>query len=321
MGMANLIPGVSGGTMVLAMGLYTEFIDSVADVTALRFSRRRLLFLLVIGVCAVGTIGGLAGVILYLLFHHATAMYALFIGMTLGGAPLLAKSLRPMRGDAAVSVMLGFGVMVGVFMMKETGAMPHNTAMDFASGVVGSTTMVLPGISGSYMLLVLDQYDRIVGTIEELKDALKDRDRQKLKRVLWIVVPVGIGVVLGIVALSNVLKFLLHRFERPTIGFLLGMLLGSVIGLWPFGRVPSDDALVRRDMSELVTFAARHEIPLVDAGDKDAIVTQILTGWSVRGVDDYAADTIVVAVLMVMVGFAVTFTLARRGASLGAAKA
>ena len=91
MGIANLIPGVSGGTMILAMGLYEEFIDSIADLTALRFSRRRIVFLGIIGLSAAGAILGLAGVILYLLFHHTIAMFALFIGLTLGGAPLLFK--------------------------------------------------------------------------------------------------------------------------------------------------------------------------------------------------------------------------------------
>ncbi len=317
MGIAMLIPGVSGGTMILAMGLYNEFINSIAEVTALRFSRRRLVFLSVLGACAGSSIVGLAGVILFLLFHHGSAMYALFIGLTLGGAPLLAKSLRPVRADVLAALIAGLGLMVGVFMLRHGRGLPHNTGMDLVSGVVGSTTMVLPGISGSYMLLVMDQYDRVIGTIEDLRTAVGSGDADSLRRAAGIIVPVGIGMVAGIVGLSNVLKLLLRRFERLTIGFLLGMLLGSVMGLWPFGRPPLEGALARRDPAELVAFADRHGIETAGVLDQDRLVACILDGWDDRAVNDFAPSSIAVAGVMVVGGFLVTFVLARRGAGLG----
>ncbi len=313
MGIANLIPGLSGGTMILAMGLYTEFIDSVADVTAFRFSKRRILFLTVVVGCAGAAIIGLASAILYLLFHYTTAMYALFIGMTLGGAPLLARSVRPVRADAVVAIFLGGGLMAGVFMLREGGAMPHNTGMDVISGVVGSTTMVLPGISGSYMLLVMDQYDRVVGTVADLKSGIKNTDMDVIRRALGIAIPVGIGVVVGVIALSNVLKYLLHRHERATIGFLLGMLLGSVIGLWPFGRVPSEDAMERRSPIELRHYADRCGISLPDEADKPAIIAAITDYPNPTGLGDPPPSAIAIAALAVLGGFMVTRALAAKG--------
>jgi putative membrane protein len=191
MGIANLIPGVSGGTMILAMGLYQEFIDSVADVTALRITVRRVVFLGLVVVFAGGSIVVLAGVILYLLFHYPEAMFALFIGLTLGGAPLLFRELRPLRADAVVAIAIGLALMVGIALLGTGGGYPQNTAMDFVSGVVGSTTMVLPGISGSYMLLVLGQYDRIVGAVDTTEGCRpKARDVAVLaEAALWIVDP------------------------------------------------------------------------------------------------------------------------------------
>ncbi len=319
MGIANLIPGVSGGTMILALGLYNEFVDSVADLTALRLSRRRIVFLGSLAACAAASIVGLASVILYLLFHHTVAMYSLFIGMTLGGAPLLLRSLRPIKPGSVVAIVLGIGLMVGVFAMKRGAALPHNTAMDFVSGVVGSTTMVLPGISGSYMLLVLDQYDRVVGVVADLKMAAKNRDMVRLKSALWIAVPVGLGVLVGIVALSNALKFLLHRFERPTIGLLLGILLGSVLGLWPFDRAPSEDALERRPVEELLRYADEMGISVagVDVeGDKADLVSIITERFESRSKRAVTAGSVAVASAMSMAGFFVTFALSRRGATL-----
>lgn len=301
MGVANLIPGISGGTMILAMGLYTEFIDSVADVTSLRLSVRRIAFLGVVGVSALAAIFGLAGVILYLLFHYTSAMFALFIGLTLGGAPTLAARLRPVRPAAVVATAAGLALMAGVAWLGGLGgSMPHNTPMDLAAGVIGATTMVLPGISGSYMLLVLDQYDRVIGAID-------DRD-------FGIIIPVGIGAVAGIVALSNALKYLLHHYERATVGFLLGMLLGSVLGLWPFGREPGKKALAKRSAAELRAFGTERGVTGLDAVPDDTVARHILENWGGRTADAYGAGRVIRAVLMLILGFVTTMALSRGAA-------
>jgi putative membrane protein len=105
----------------------------------------------------------------------------------------------------------------------------------FVAGVAGASAMILPGISGGYLLLVLGVYVPILGGIDAVKQALKATDVQALMEPgLNIVLPVGLGVVIGVVAVSNLLKLLLHRYERATLGVLLGLLLGAVVGLWPF---------------------------------------------------------------------------------------
>ena len=317
MGVANLIPGVSGGTMILAMGLYEEFIDSVADITALRFSWRRVIFLGIVGGFAAGAIVGLAGVILYLLFHYTVAMFSLFIGLTLGGAPLLAKSLRPVRADVVVAMLAGLGLMVGVFLFKGGTGFPHNMGMDFVSGVVGSTTMVLPGISGSYMLLVMDQYDRVVGAVRDLKDAVRDREMDTLKASLRVVAPVGIGALLGIVILSNALKILLHHFRRTTVGVLLGVLLGSVIGLWPFAQSIGEKALEARSFEEVLDYARGRGVPGVEGIDDKAKLIEYLTegdAWVRRTKSPVTTREAGTGLVMVVVGFAATYVLSRASA-------
>jgi len=316
MGIANLIPGVSGGTMILAMGLYEEFIDSVADVTALRFSWRRIAFLVLVCGFAACSIVGLAGAILYLLFYHTVAMFALFIGLTLGGVPLLARALRPVRADVVVAVLAGLAAMLGVLFVRGGHGFPHNTGMDFVSGVVGSTTMVLPGISGSYMLLVMDQYDRVVGSIRDLKDAVKTGDGGLLKASLAVAVPVGIGAVLGIVLLSNVLKLLLRRWHRATVGVLLGILLGSVAGLWPFTQTVGQKALEARSVEEIQAYAQEMGLPgVAEITDKPELIQrvtdpEVLRERHSRSISAIAAATVIV---MMGVGFGMTCGLSRIG--------
>jgi len=300
MGLANLIPGVSGGTMILAMGLYSEFIDSVAEVSSFRFNRRRLVFLAVVGGCALVSIACLARGILYLLFSYDVVMYSLFIGLTLGGAPALFQALRPISWSGLTATAAGIGLMVLIVVAKSYFAIPHNTGIDLLSGLVGATTMVLPGISGSYMLLIMDQYDRVIGSI-------RDHD-------VRIILPVGIGAIAGIISLSNVLKMLLRRFHKPTIGFLLGMLFGSVLGLWPFGVQPSKKTLADRSHGDLVRLAERKGIDLSPEtpADPKALAALIFQRWDQRDRSgDLSPASITTAVICVLAGFATTTALSR----------
>ena len=95
--------------------------------------------------------------------------------------------------------------------------------------------MILPGVSGGYLLLVLGQYEVILGAIETLRQGLLGGpDFVLVLESMRVVVPVGLGVVLGIVGVSNLLRWLLDRFAKPTLGALIGLLFGAVVGLWPF---------------------------------------------------------------------------------------
>ena len=105
------------------------------------------------------------------------------------------------------------------------------------SGLAGASAMILPGISGGYLLLLLGQYEVILGAIDDLKVGLigvAGFDAALVLDAMEIVLPVGIGVVIGVVGVSNGLRWLLARFEKPPLGALLGLLLGAVIGLYPF---------------------------------------------------------------------------------------
>lgn len=307
MGIANLIPGVSGGTMILAVGLYEEFIESVADVTALRLRPRRLAFLGVLGGCAAVAIFGLSKVILYLLLWQPVIMFALFIGLTLGGAPLLMRMIgRPTVG-CVIAALIGLGLMVIVAASRAGGnaGLPRNMAMDFASGVIGSMTMVLPGVSGSYVLLVMGQYDRVVGAVDDLA--------QLKFTALWIVVPVGIGVIVGIAGLSNLLKWLLHRHEKVTLGLLLGILLGSVLGLWPFAQAPTEKILDRRSDSELHRYAQREGISGVEGLIGEELILHIKEHWPTRTAVPYTPRTIGEALIALVVGLLITVFIGRLG--------
>ena len=247
MGLANLVPGVSGGTMVLVMGLYNRFIAAVADVSRGRFSWPATTFLALLIVGAGGAIVALAGVMTHLVTTHRAVMYALFIGMTLGGVPVLWRMCRPIDWRAGLAFAIGLGGMLLLAFTEDEGAKEAAQALreaeafrpvpavvrDLLGGALSMAAMVLPGISGAYMLLLLGRYEHVTGSVSALKDAAGG-DTEHLSAALWVLGPIAAGSVLALVLLSNLLKYLLARHERAMGGLLLGVLIGSAAAIYPF---------------------------------------------------------------------------------------
>lgn len=250
MGLANLVPGISGGTMILVMGLYEEFIRSLAEVSRLHWTKRNLLFLGVVGGAAMVAIATLAGTLSRAVTLHPSAMFSLFIGLTLGGAPLLIKMLKGWSAVSMGGFALGLGLMLLIAATKheppnkaaireaaERGQLVVQPAYarDLGAGALGMSAMILPGISGAYMFLVLNRYEAILAAVSLAKSyVLSAGQSGQATAFLRVLIPTAIGALFALGALSNLLKWMLRRHEKLTLGALLGFLLGSVVGIWPF---------------------------------------------------------------------------------------
>ena len=242
MGLANLVPGISGGTMLLASGVYPAFIAAIAELSTLRFRLRSIVLLAVVAAGAGVAILSLAGPTRTLVIEDRWVMYSLFIGLTLGGVPLVWRLARPLSPGLVAGTAVGLALMIAMAFWPAGGMAGDGHAYGrlLLAGTAGAAAMILPGVSGGYLLLLLGQYLPILGAIDKLKLALLAAnagdgiDFTLLNQALHVVIPVGIGVVVGIVGISNLLKWTLDRFPKPTLGLLLGLLLGAVVGLWPF---------------------------------------------------------------------------------------
>lgn len=277
MGIANIVPGVSGGTMLLALGLYPRFVESVADVTRLKWRVPTLVFLGMIAVAAVAAIGLASGPIDWGLRNHHHLMFAAFIGLTLGGVPLLWREIRPATPAAWIGMVAGFLLMVAIAMIDSVANLPGNWAVFVFAGILGSAAMVLPGISGSYLLLIFGVYLPVVTAIKDFVSALRGGAMgDALGLAGTVLVPVGIGVLIGIAGLANGLRALLGRFPQATLGVLLGLLVGSVVGLWPFANLVEKGEIIA-------------EAPAMTAGN------------------------VLLALVLVAVGFATTTAVSRLG--------
>ncbi|MEZ6242303.1 MAG: DUF368 domain-containing protein [Phycisphaerales bacterium] len=263
MGLANLVPGISGGTMLVATGVYRRFIDGVSDLTRLRFRMDSIVLVGVIVLAALAAIVSLSSVVSGALVHFRWGMYALFIGLTLGGAPVLVRMGRPFTPAVWGGLVAGALAMAGVVVAQEFGGggggASTNAAILVVAGAAGASAMILPGISGAYLLLILGQYRPILDAIGSAKDAAVAGDVGGVIDQMHVIVPVGIGVVLGVVVVTNVLRVVFHKFEKATVGVLLGLLLAAPLGLYPFkeGVAPEVGSEFR---GQVVTEETLHEI-------------------------------------------------------------
>ncbi len=270
MGLANLVPGVSGGTMVLVMGFYDEFVNSIADVTRLRFTKRNAIFLGILAGVSALSIVFCAGLMRGLVTDQRAAMYSLFVGLTVGGAPLLYGMMKPMDAKSIVLALAGLLMMIGIAATKtdtpprtdrsaETAAgeihIEAAYGMDLLAGVLGVSAMVLPGISGAYMLLVIGRYEAVLAAITAARRWVFSGGSDGDLAWLGVLIPVNIGMIVGVVTLSNLLKWLLRRHEKPTLGFLMGVLLGSVVGIWPFEGETTASAYLAGGVLAAIGFA------------------------------------------------------------------
>jgi putative membrane protein len=310
MGLANLVPGISGGTMLLASGVYPRFIEAIGDVTTLRLRRGSLLTLAAVASAALVAIVLLAGPVKELVVHQRWIMYSLFIGLTLGGVPVIWRMIERLTPPVWIGGFVGLIGMIGLALAQSAGGQGvarEGFLFMLLAGAAGASAMILPGVSGGYLLLVLGVYVPVLAGIATLKAAVGARDVAAMTDVtLAVILPIGLGVLIGVVAVSNLLKWLLRRFEKATLGVLLGLLLGAVAGLWPFqhGVAPTPGDTLKNQV--------------VAAADDGALVFAE-TGRPVEP-DDYptavftpSAGQVGLSLVIILAGLAVTVAIDRFG--------
>ena len=306
MGLANLVPGISGGTMLLAAGVYRRFVDAVARVTTFRWSIETIVTLAVIVAGAGFAIVLGAGLIADLVTEHRWVMYSIFLGLTLGGVPLLWSLLKPVTPAAIAGFVCGMGFMIFLAVAQASGSSEGASAgtwwLHLIAGLAAGSAMVLPGLSGSYVLLILGEYLVVLAAVQGAKEAVFGEST--LAEPLAVLIPLGIGAVVGVVGVSNAVKWLLEHYKQATLGVLMGLLLGAVLGLWPF-REPRQPAIGEVIQGQTVTAESLPEIDVkhwptegftASAGQWASAIALVLVGFACSvgigmiGGDDEGAD-------------------------------
>ncbi|MDA0939827.1 MAG: DUF368 domain-containing protein [Bacteroidetes bacterium] len=231
MGMADLVPGVSGGTVAFIAGIYDPLLNSLAALSGhgLRAVLKGDLrgawvavngpFLLALALGIGAAIVSLASPLHWLLEHEPTLLRAFFVGLVATSVPLVGKHVGGWGLDAWVWAAVGCAVAGFITSLPPLVQSAH-PAFLVAAGMLAICAMLLPGISGSFLLLILGAYAPVLLAVKTLD--------------LTKITAFGAGAVLGLLAFSRVLKWLLEAKRRPTLAILTGFLVGSLQALWPW---------------------------------------------------------------------------------------
>lgn len=235
-GIANIIPGVSGGTMMVSMGIYDEVICAVTGVFKHLKESIRTLLPYAIGM-EIGIVG-LSFVIGYLFAEYPLQTAMLFIGLIFGGLPLILPKVAGKRPDIVEIVVFAafFGLIIWMQFWGEGRAQvltvePKTMITLFFIGALAAATMVIPGVSGSMMLMSLGYYTPIIDHINAFVIALVTLDFGTVWYCMGILVPFGIGVLLGIFLIAKLVEYLLKQHERMTYFAILGLVMSSPIAV------------------------------------------------------------------------------------------
>lgn len=237
-GVANIVPGVSGGTMMVSMGIYDDIISSITNL--FRQFKKSVLTLLPYGIGMGIGIVGFAFIIQYLFANFPIPTAFLFIGLILGGLPIMLGRIKGKKINAANGLVffLFFALVIGLQILGEGNGTDTTITLSiveiiklFFIGVITSSTMVIPGVSGSMILMLIGYYNPILNMVTEVITALTTMDMPVLLHGIGILIPFGIGVIIGIFAIAKIIELLLQHYETLTFSGILGLVCASPIAV------------------------------------------------------------------------------------------
>lgn len=262
MGAADVIPGVSGGTIAFIMGIYDQFVGSIASINAeavklllhgkfkefWKHINGSFLLALVIGI---GTsVVCLAGLMQMLLADYPIQTWAFFFGLIVASSIFILKGIKDWRVRDAFFIALGIVLGVVVCTLSPTQT-PDALWFIFLSGALAICAMILPGISGSFILLILGKYQFImetitscVGNVGALMGA-EGADKVLFWNSALTLAVFLVGAVVGILSFSKFLHWLLARWNKETLIVLAGFIIGSLVKVWPWSN---EEAMMQDDL-------------------------------------------------------------------------
>nr|WP_125716484.1 DUF368 domain-containing protein [Pseudoalteromonas rubra] len=234
MGAADVVPGVSGGTIAFITGIYARLLGAIKSVNldaiktlktdGFKAAWRHIdgTFLLVLFGGLLTSAASLAKLITYLLEHHQLYVWSFFFGLIIASFVHVGKQVTRWHMPTVAACLAGAAIAYTITSLAPAEAVPQ-TWYYFAAGAIAICAMILPGISGSFILLLLGMYGHVLSAVNEMQ-------------IMLIALFLG-GCVIGLMAFSRLLSWLLSRFEQVTFALLCGFLLGSLNLLWPWKQV------------------------------------------------------------------------------------
>ncbi len=245
-GIANIVPGVSGGTMMVAMGIYDKLIHCITHL----FSefKKSVAFLFPIAIGMLVAIAASSFGLTWLFENFPIQTNLLFVGLILGGLPAVWKRVKgnSIKAGHIAAGLLFFALVAGMAAMGES----EGTAVDISFsilnvlkltgvGVIASATMVIPGVSGSMVLMLMGFYHPVLNAIKDFFAALLQMDIDGILAGCGVLVPFGVGVVIGIFGIAKLVEFIFERFPLYAYWAIIGLIVASPIAILLMGTFPA----------------------------------------------------------------------------------
>lgn len=231
MGAADVVPGVSGGTIAFITGIYEELLETINSVNLSALKKLKteglkgfwkhingnFLVALFLGIGI--SIVSLAKLITYLLEHHSILLWSFFFGLILSSVYLVGKTVKKWNVGKIIGLLIGAAIAFYITILPPMEN-PNALWFVFLSGAIAICAMILPGISGSFILLLLGSYEMVLGAIKDAK--------------LSVIAVFAVGCVTGLLSFSKLLNWMFKKYHDLTIAILTGFLVGSLNKIWPW---------------------------------------------------------------------------------------
>lgn len=235
-GLANIIPGVSGGTMMVSMGIYDTLIHSITHL--FKQFKKSIMTLLPFAIGMVVAIAGLSFVITWAFDSYPLPTNTLFIGLILGGLPAIIKQLKGEKVGTVGGILfvLFFALIIVLQIIQKENV--TTITLSFGEviklvflGALASATMVIPGVSGSMILKLMGYYEPVIASIKGLTSSLFAGNWSAVLANVGILLPFGIGIVIGIFAIAKLIEVLIAKYKGWTYAAILGLVTASPVAI------------------------------------------------------------------------------------------
>lgn len=303
MGAADVVPGVSGGTIAFISGIYEELIESINKINfsvikGIKENGIKNTWAAINGNFLVALILGIAisvvtfsKIIIHLLDTQPIVVWSFFFGLVIASILFIWKEISTWSWKAIVSLLIGIVISYYITIAKPTES-PDSYWYLFISGFLAIIAMILPGVSGAFILLLMGSYQTVIATINQLREGLSTVNFEIISNALLKLGTFAIGAILGLKLFSKVLTWMFSNHKNTTLALLVGFMIGSLNKIWPWKEVIETRI---NSHGETVPFLEKSILPQNFQGDP-----QILT-----------------AIIMVICGFMLIFGLEKIANRLG----
>ena len=303
MGAADVVPGVSGGTIAFISGIYQELIDSINNVnlSVLKTLKKEGLkaawqqvngsFLLAL-LTGIGiSILTFSKVITHLLETQPILVWSFFFGLIIASIALIWKETSNWKMVDILALIIGIALSYYITIARPVSS-PDSYWYLFLSGFIAIIAMILPGISGAFILLLMGSYETVIGTINQFRDGLVNFNTEVLGQAILKLGVFAIGAIIGLKSFSKVLHWMFEKHKNTTLALLIGFMAGSLNKVWPWKQVLETRI---NSHGEVVPYIDKSILPQNFDGQP-----QILT-----------------AIILAIIGFIVIFGMEKLAAKLG----